>query len=464
MISCEDPLAQLGFRASESKFQVRFKEFEIPVSTFQVDSLNTVNFAGSPTKRLLAGAVNDPVFGQIKSRVYTQILPSTRPNFAASATFEKATITLAYDYYYYGPKEAASLDLQLFELADSIDPNSGYYFNSNLALGAKIGEAISLVNPSLFDEAIIKNTDRDTRNDVIDTIFTELSADFGQRIFSLAKDGGDNGINDYIQFARFRQLFKGICIVPVSFGHVFGIAPSSSTSVNTRITIFYHEDGVSKRFALTLGEGITGFSSFEIARNGAQLPAFDDHYTGFNLGEIAATQAGTGLMARADFTEVYSFFDALRFPILNSVEMELQSTATHLRIPNGIRLRILRPNNRNRLPLRNVVGTDGGTSVVEDLTFESRFFVIKNSDFTLDVLGDDNTPMQLRSATEANTTFFRGFFTTFVQTQLRLPAADRLSNLGLIAANPDFQKSLNGFSFQKNKVKLRVYYTLPESD
>lgn len=461
MIACEDPLAQLGFRSSESKFQVRFKEFDIPVATFQVDSLNTVNFAGSPTKRLLAGAVNDPVFGQIKSRVFTQILPSARPNFSASATFEKATLTLAYDYYYYGPKEAISLDLHVFELADSIDPNSGYYFNSNLSVGAKIGEAISLVNPGLFDEAIIKNSDRDTRNDAVDTVFTELSPSFGQRIFALAKDGGDNGINDYIQFARFRQLFKGICIVPVSFGHVFGVNPSS---VNTRITIFYREDGVSKRFALTLSEAITGFSSFEILRNGTQLPAFNDHYSNFNLGEIAATQAGTGLMTRADFTDVYAFFDGLQFPILNSVELELQSNSAHLRIPNGIRLRVLRPNNRNRLPLRNVVGTDGSESVVEDLTFERRYFVIKNSDFTLDVLGDDNTAMQLRPVTQASTTFFRGFFTTFTQTQLRLPATDRLTTLGLIAANPDFQKSLNGFSFQRNTVKLRVYYTLPESD
>jgi hypothetical protein len=460
LASCEDPFGRLGFPASESKFQVRFKEFDLPVSTFQIDSLNTVNFSGSPTKRLLAGAVNDPVFGQIKSRVFTQILPSSRPNFAASATFERATITLAYDYYYYGPKEAVSMDLQMYELADSIDPNQGYYFNTNLALGAKIGEAISLVNPGLFDEALTKNSDRDTRNDVVDTVYSILDPSFGERLFLLARDGGNNGINDYTQFTKFRQLFKGIAVVPVSFGHVFGINPSS---VNSRITIFYREDGVSKRFALSLSEAITGFSSFEVNRAGVSLPAFSDHYTNFTQGDIAATQAGVGLMTRVDFSEVYSFFDEIQFPILNSVQLRLESPTTHFRVPNGIRLRIIKPNNRNRLPLRNVDGSNG-SSVVEDLTFEGRYFVIKNSDFTLDVLGDDNSPAQLRATTEAGNTVFSGFFTTFMQTQLRLPKTDRLATIGLIAANPDFQKSMNGFSFLRDKVKLRVYYTLPESN
>ncbi len=446
----------------ESKFRVRYKEFVLPVNSFQVDSLNTVNFSGSPTKRLLAGAVNDPVFGQIRSRMYTQILPSSRPNFADNAIFEKATLTLANDYYYYGPKAAATVNLNIYELSDSIDQNVGYYFNSTLSVGAKVGEAISLVNPALFDEALVKNTDRVPANDVIDTVYTVLDPAFGQRLFTLAKVGGDNGINDYTQFSKFRQIFRGLALVPASFGHVFGINPSS---VHTRITIFYREDGVSKRFALTMSEVITGFSSFEVTRNAAQFPSFNDHYTNFSGGTVAATQAGTGLITRVDLSEVYTFFDGLEFPIFNSVQLQLESTDAHLRLPNGIRLRILKPNNRNRLPLRNVVDPDGGTSVVEDFAFELRHFVIKNSDFTLDVLGDENAAAQLRSTTaEGGTTVFSGFFTTFMQTQLRLPKTERLGTFGLIASNPDFSKSMNGFSFQKDKVRLRVFYTVPESN
>jgi hypothetical protein len=460
-MACEDPLGQLGFRASESKFQVRFKEFDLPASTFQVDSLNTVNSSGSPTRRLLGGAVNDPVFGEIKSRIYTQILPSSRPNFAATATFEKATLTLAYDYYYYGPQEPISLNLQIYELADSIDPNRGYYFNTELRLGAKIGDAISLVSPVLFDEALVKNSDQNNTNNVVDTVYTELDAAFGARLFSLAKDGGVNGTNDYTQFSKFRQIFKGLAIVPVSFGHVFGITPSS---VNTRITIFYREDGVSRRFALPLSEAITGFSSFDVNRTGTSLPGFRDHYTNFNTGPIVATQAGTGLIARVDLSEVYAFFDELRFPILNSTELRIESAATHVRPPAGMRLRILRPNNRNRLPVRVLTNSDGSSGVVEDLAFEARNFVLKNSDFTLDVLGDDNSATQLRTTSESNNTVYSGFFTTFTQTQLRLPKEDRLATLGIIASNPDFQKSLNGISFLRDKVKLRVYYTLPETD
>lgn len=461
MIACEDPLARLGFPGATSRFKVRYKEFDVPVSTFQVDSLNNINFSGSPTKRLLSGAVNDPVFGQIKSRVFTQLLPSARPNFAENATFEKVTITLAHDYYYYGPKDAANLNLQIYELADSIDPNVGYYFNSNPAVGPKIGEAISLVSPVLFDEALVKNSDRTATNDVIDTIYTVLDADFGQRLFTLAKTGGINGTLDYTQFSKFRRIFKGLAIVPVSFGHVFGINPSS---VHTRITIFYREDGVSKRFALGMSEAITGFSSFQVTRNGIPLPAFQDHYTNYNLGDAVATQAGTGLITRADLSAVFDFFDAQPFSILNSVQLQLESKTEHVRIPNGIRLRILKPNNRYRLPLRGVVGGDGTTSVVEDLAFQSRHYVIKNSDYTLDVLGDENAAAQLRSSTQSGTTLFSGFFTTFMQTQLRLPKTERLTTLGLIAASPDFSKSMNGFSFQKDKVKLRVYYTTPDSN
>jgi hypothetical protein len=448
----------LGFPTTESKFQVRFEEFTLPARVFQADSLNTVNTRDSPTKRLLLGSLNDPVFGSIGAHAYTQIIPAVRPTIAATAVFEKATLTIAYDHYHYGPREAGMLTVQVFELADSIDPNRGHYFNTRLALGARLGEMRALVNPDAFDDAIVRNTDRDTRNDVIDTLFTELSPDFGSRLFLLARHASVNNTTDLAQFSRFRQQFKGFAVVPATPSHIFGVNPNS---LHSRITIFYREDGVSRRFALTFTDAVTGFTRFEVNRAGLPLPAFNQFFTPFE-GPVAATQAGTGLITRMDIAQVYAFFDALRSPILNSAQLTVSSDFQHQRMPAALHVRVLRPDNRNRLPLRTIVGPDGSLAAAEDATFQGRHAVLKNRDFTLDVMGDNAARAELRGIVSGGTATYSVFLTTFFQTQLRLPPAERLTTLGLLAGTPDFLKSLHGFSFPADRVKLRVYYTVPE--
>ncbi len=66
--SCEEDLGLISTKRPTSRFGLYFKEFDIPVTTVQTDSLRSSRVAG---ERLLVGVATDPNFGKVTSDLFT---------------------------------------------------------------------------------------------------------------------------------------------------------------------------------------------------------------------------------------------------------------------------------------------------------------------------------------------------------------------------------------------------------
>ena len=62
LASCEEDLGLIGSKKPVSRFGVYFKEFDIPVTTVQADSINS---SAIVSERLLCGNASDPNFGKV---------------------------------------------------------------------------------------------------------------------------------------------------------------------------------------------------------------------------------------------------------------------------------------------------------------------------------------------------------------------------------------------------------------
>src|SRR5688500_8600270 len=93
IFSCEDEDNSLGFQSPDQNFRVVYKEFILPTSVYQADSLVTSN-GSTATNRLLIGSVDDATFGRATATAYTQYFPISFPAISETATFERATLAL----------------------------------------------------------------------------------------------------------------------------------------------------------------------------------------------------------------------------------------------------------------------------------------------------------------------------------------------------------------------------------
>src|ERR1700741_1799554 len=91
--SCEDEDNLLGFQSPDENFKVVYKEFILPSTIYQCDSLLT-STGFTPTNRLLVGSFDDLTFGRGTATSYTQYFPTAFPTIPDTAKFAKISLTL----------------------------------------------------------------------------------------------------------------------------------------------------------------------------------------------------------------------------------------------------------------------------------------------------------------------------------------------------------------------------------
>jgi Domain of unknown function (DUF4270) len=510
--SCLDDAALIGSR-KEARFDVKFKEFSIPVTTVQADSIGSEN-NGVPTQstsvydRMLCGSANDPKFGEIKPTFFAQYLPpplKINQTGLTDFSLNKVTVKFAMDYYVYGDTLNGPSQFTLHEI-DAL-PISNFtsdkdYFTNSDEVGydpTPLATANYQFVKNHFDSALIfraRNADTDRTNDVFDTLTFNLpigsDADLARRLYDTALAKGiytkvkiANTNRDTLRFdvrktdSVFLRMFRGFAVKSTSGARVLGFKSLfSSERGSSLITLYYgyKKDGVQKSGKLNYSfQGQLSYTKIEPTnRGGTTLGGLVTKYTDYNAPDnYGYLQGGTGVYAKLDFTEVNDFLGQIENLAVNSAELiipvEAPTVRSHLSVPSGLFLRTVQNNNRfynpPKIPIKGTDGKDlvdsqGNPILGPDPQYGFRYYSATNDTY-LDALGDDAKILNLQYVkNRGNEYFYRGYLTQFIEYHNRLPESfSHIDYLGLVPSNFQYGKTLDGVSFKKDQVKLRVYYT-----
>jgi hypothetical protein len=490
--SCVDELEGIGSRKNTSRFKVYYREFDIPVTTVQTDSINT---SVTASDRLLCGYVDDPIFGKITAEVYTQFAPANfsapkvnttnRTNFQVVDFYLQ--VVLSKDYYEYGDTTDASLKYTLHAITD---PDFNFYKGYTAASTVLHNPTPFASGSFIYDRDSIKehrklNFDSNPNNDAFDTLFFRLNNDpfgiaLGDELLDTATIGKGvysfNNKNEWIfnpekTDSVFRKQFPGFVIKPgLGNDRILGFKSEVSQTIRTtRMVLKYsYQEGANTNtgeifYFNTFGPA---FSTIVTDRTNTPLSTLNQTNTEFNApDDYCYLQGGTGLYAKLDFRGVRSFFDATPVDTLVNVaingaelyiETEPDVTRQHVQQPQNLTLRVVNPVDK-RFKKAPLVSTTSGLRV--DPRYVAAYYALGPNPF-LDALDDETQPLFIPLTKKvAAIPYYSEFATNFFSRFLRPgDGFEPITEMALIPS-PAFGKTLDGVSFKNDKVKLRVYFT-----
>jgi hypothetical protein len=327
--SCEDDTIS-GYK-TDPKFTVSYKEFDVPSSVILLDSVRTSNYTTTELARILIGEVTDTKFGKVKASAFSQFFISTGIVLPTTANFDSISLQLKFDLYYQGPKATTTQTFGVYELQETIDPESAlYYFNkSQTTSGGLLGEKTFTFNPVAFDYYRQTPGKTDTAIYVTIPLNQALATDLGTRILTEAENFRDtyqatdpeDRDTTFVTYTDFTELFKGISIVASSSDKMIGFNPQGSF-----VKVSYHEDGKTdaRSFNLFLGPTGISYTRLEADRSATELAGLTNFSTPFlPADDLRYIQAGTGIATEIDLQEFLDFVaaDTNQNMIINEAEL-----------------------------------------------------------------------------------------------------------------------------------------------
>ena len=475
--SCTEEPTNLGFDKEVSRIGLYYKEFNIPVTTVQADSLRSDNvriFIDEPVDvnldRLMAGNVSDPYFGQIDAELYMQFMPPTvgarlkRQN----VTLRKVTMTLLLDYYFYG--DTSQNATQTFEVRKigrrGMDADQKFFTTSELTLDDPVLATTTWqFNADSVQKRIKLNTDNNKNNNVLDSLYFELDNSFGQKLLDSVLTIKDT--LDISDVENFKRAFRGVGVTPVNNSVVMGFNAGNYIS---RITLYYNyvENSQPKigKYVFVFGSPYCqGFTRIQKNRNGTALSGLNQKYTPYTSPDgYSYVQSGTGLFSRLDLSDFHSYFDTIAYPLINSAELIIptppKAERSHYIRPNKLYFMFLAPNERFFRPVYLSTTTSGTTVEKIDPQFQTLYHALLEENFEAFAKGDDSYALEIPYVENTEGTFYRTFMSQWFQYQLRLPEIyPKITKVALIPSEAPYGKSLSGFSFRSDQVKLKIYYS-----
>jgi len=193
-VACKKPKTDIGLGLQEDQLQTNVDESTtIVAKTFKLDSVLT---DGSSVSSVLLGNYTDPLIGNSKTSIYTQInLTSVSPSvdLFANTDIESCDLILKYKNYSYGTQNNVSYDV--FEIIEEFHDDTIYYSNNSLSIGESIAE--NPTTPFKVDTII----DQGLLTIPLNSIFTDKM----QQATSSELESG----------SAFKDYFKGIYIKSV---------------------------------------------------------------------------------------------------------------------------------------------------------------------------------------------------------------------------------------------------------
>jgi hypothetical protein len=480
--ACEDELDGIGTKKNTSRFKVNYREFEIPVTTIQSDSISsTIN----DSERLLCGEANDNNFGITVAESYIQLSPlsfqSPKIDLTDKSNFKviSLSLNLLLDYYIYGDSSSATINYDLYEIEQAANyiNNKQYYTTSEVSSKvSSIASATFAFDKTKFVESSKKFFDSDAANNKTDTIQFSLPIDqneYGDLLLDTAMAKGVYWTNPNTKAwelnrsrtdSVFRRMFPGFMLRATNAaGRILGF---QSTNSFMTLEYSYEKGGSTKTGFYFYAIRFPSFSKIDYNRASTSINALNSSgkYQDFNApDDFCYLQSGSGLFAKLDFSGVRQYFDAnpdtLIDVSLNGAEIfvdgEPALNRQHIQLPKGLVFRVLKQNNRFfESPIINSS---------YDVSLANAYYCYPGRQY-LDALSDNITEgaVTLKYSKEPTTNrqTYNGWVTNFISNFLEIPKGyNDFNYMALLPADSKYGYSLHGLSFPKDKVKLRVYYT-----
>lgn len=470
LISCEDDSFLLGFKNQNKKFKGAYQEFLLGEwgdgIVFPVDSIITDNLVGS---RLLIGKYTDPVLGTVESSAFAEFRSNNTAKLDATSVYDSVTFQMQIDFYSYALTDKHVERFTVHRITEDTLTIWGdsegntlkrYYSQSTIGYDpTPLGQASVEVNI----DSLKKNLQKTTGFDTI-LAKTRLDDAFGLELFNVSFNNPDSILS---KTKLFRNQFKGLAFVPdAASTAVLGYSPASSL---TKIILHYHTmkdgqvgDTLSRVFTFDalLNNPLVSFHNITATRPGG-YPSADFPYQGTTPAK-SAIQSGSALATKIDIRKFYEFADTIDNMIINSAELIIESVdkVSGLDPISNFELRVTKDDNqfyRKR-------------SDADSLAMLNFHLITESANGFYYPLNDTNGA-GARLSYNSTTEKYNGFVTLFFQNLFEQKSADtRIEFLSLFPASNVIGinqtaagKMVNRTVFNKNAVKLRIYYTTPNT-
>lgn len=474
--ACEEESTLLGYRA-DSRFKVNFIEIPIESSVYLTDSLVTTNVGFN--NRTLVGSYVDDLFGTVTTTAYSQFLPTFRVDTLTQYEYDSVTLHLFFDYYMYGSGVTQDQRLSVFYLADTMAlPELGatYLNRTTEPLADKLGEKSFTIDTAKFSEILRRANDNNANNDTLRAYLKiPLSQSFGQSLFESALAWDIEKDTTYYFDSLFVMAFNGLAIKSESMDNVLGFNPSF------RITVHLTRTANSKRDSMVYGVrpyvkvvedentgekvsrsyNLSSFNGISAIRSGDLAGLTDNYYEELppSFSDNRYVQNGTGVMTKLDLSNFLAFADTIPAMIINSAEFildEIPEQPEFMKPINGIGLRPL----YSTLRIRSDAGTENISAISE---YRGTVTSASPIGYVTAERSSSALAMSLKEADD-DSLYFSGHVTLFMQELFRnyKNGGPVFSSMVLFPTSPSIGRSVDRMYFNKNALKLRIYYTRPK--
>jgi len=303
--SCEEP-GRIGIDVDPDNltFSTSYVKFNLEAKIVQTDSILSGNGG-----RLLVGRFQDPEFGEVEAKTYTQLWLSNPVNFPEESVYDSLVLVLPFDYVN-GAEMRDINDIKVFRIKEDLSIFNIYVSTMELDVyDEPIGESSFMYTTELVDgEEVIK----------LDTLFhMRLSDDLGQEIFDMAKDENDTILESNTNWINW---FKGISIE--AGDQYTTITGFNRNSAAAKMILYYHifdTDGneVVANYPFTI-ENSVHFNNIKYDRTGTPLEGVTELYKEYSATDnFVYIQSGTGLVSKIDFNPFIDFADSVGPMLIN---------------------------------------------------------------------------------------------------------------------------------------------------
>ncbi|MFZ1805790.1 MAG: DUF4270 family protein, partial [Cyclobacteriaceae bacterium] len=449
------------------------------------------NLTHSANPRLLVGRYVDNTFGEITAEAYTQFGPVTPVvSISSSATLVSGYLVLSPDFYQYGNGVTSTNTFSVHELLDSIPhitapvselPRSiqrvsgyqPYYFNTSIPYDPNpIGSTVFTIDPSSFDQKAddLVNDPAKLDHKLIDTLRIQLNTTFSAKLFAAAR----NQTADYTTLSRFRRIFKGLIIRPGSTdSKVLGFNPDidSVKFSKSRLILTYDEPDatnggtIRKTIDFSLfNSGLIGFSNISADRSGTPFTALPNPGIEVELDGNRYYQSGDPVTTKVNFDKFLEFADTIPNLVFNSVQLSIDvDDATPFTPPSALRLRYLNTSNEF-VNFNSAVDTDATLPLYPSMTADEDGWYVIGQKINQLITGSFFDLIYNKEKLR-----YTADLTDFFQTLYEVKDSEfRYTNFALVGFTPQnvgtapsIGKSVNRTVFNKDNVKLKIFYTVP---
>ena len=449
LISCEDP-GRIGLiiNSDNGLLKTGYREIVLPSTVVQFEPGTTT---GSSSLR--AGQFNDPDFGLVDYKYYTQLNPSLVVDPSENATFEKFTLSIGFDNITGPTPENSQLtSIIINQLNEPIDSTATYIRTDELTVKQQLG--VWQFAPLYIDTL---RTDS--------TYIVDLDSDVGLDLFLKLKEG--NEIFD--SRARFNEYFNGISFeAGAEARHVFDI-----DNTRTRFTIHYTE---------TNSEGNPIEREYTLSPSGYNFHHISADYSTTPLSGIVPNnkefdpadgsrymQSGTMVATRIDLSPFLDLSDTINYMVINKAVILLEdvsSASDYYRPPNDIITYFT--DDTGEWPIIDYYGRVDSTRIGEFfVTLQDQSLNVAPGFYSLTQQTDynaDSTNYAINISSFLQN-LYAGNYSSVAQPFVEEHGLVYLftESSVLYPGRSVSHTAVTGFKVHKDNIKLRIYYSYPRN-